>query len=69
LGLVPLVTAVGLHSLLDGWNIGIALSFPDQHLVWTFLGGIALHKLSSGFAIGAVFRANTPTNGRCGCWR
>jgi zinc transporter ZupT len=47
-----------LHSLLDGWNIGIALSFPDQRLVWTFLGGIALHKLSSGFAIGAVFRAD-----------
>jgi zinc transporter ZupT len=56
-GLIPLISAVGLHSYLDGWNMAIALMLPSERLIWAFAIGMSLHKLTSGFAIGAVFRA------------
>jgi zinc transporter ZupT len=56
-GMVPLVLAVALHSFLDGWNIAIALMLPSERLIWAFVLGMTVHKLTSGFAIGAVFRA------------
>src|SRR5438552_6234578 len=28
-GMIPLVSAVALHSFLDGWNIAIALTLPS----------------------------------------
>jgi zinc transporter ZupT len=67
-GLVPLIFAVGLHSLLDGWNIAIALMLPSDRLIWAFVIGMSVHKLSSGFAIGAVFRASAGKRGSALAW-
>jgi zinc transporter ZupT len=68
LGLLPLVTAVAFHSLLDGWNIGFAMQFSGSRLIIAFVLGMSLHKLTSGFALGAIFRVAEPRQNRAITW-
>jgi len=68
IGLLPLVTAVGLHSLLDGWNIAFAMHFTDRGLMIAFMIGMSLHKLAGGIALGAIFRAAEPQRDRAIAW-
>jgi len=59
-GLAPLIVAVSLHSILDGWNIAVAAALPGRGHVLAFLLGMGVHKLTGGFAVGAIFRGATP---------
>jgi len=68
LGMIPLILAVGFHSLLDGWNIATALALPSERLVWAFLIGMSVHKLSGGVAIGAIFRSAAPRLSHAYLW-
>jgi zinc and cadmium transporter len=61
IALFPLLVAVCLHNALDGWNVGLATQLPDKSLEWTFLAGMGVHKLTSGAAMGAIFRTAAPS--------
>lgn len=58
IGLLPILIAVGLHNVLDGWNIAVA-SQLNAPALGSLLAGMALHKLTAGFATGAIFRAGS----------
>lgn len=66
--LVPLLLAISLHSMLDGWNIATALQFSDRNVIWAFLAGMSLHKLTGGFAIGAVILSAVGHRERAVLW-
>lgn len=53
--LIPLLTATGLHSLLDGWSIRAVMA---SRLAGTLAAstGLGLHKLPEGIALGFVCR-------------
>lgn len=53
--LIPLLTAAGLHSVLDGWSIRAVTA---NRLAGTLAAsaGLALHKLPEGVALGFVSR-------------
>jgi zinc transporter ZupT len=61
-GVIPVATAISIHSVLDGWNLVVALSVSPTG-AWAFGAGMALHKLTGGFAVGAVIRASAPNRG------
>jgi zinc transporter ZupT len=61
-GVIPVATAIAVHSMLDGWNIVVALTVSSAG-AWAFAGAMALHKITGGFAIGAVIRAAVPQRG------
>jgi zinc transporter ZupT len=68
LGMFPLILAVGLHSMLDGWNLAIAFALPSLQLVRVFLIGMSLHKLTSGVVIGAIFLSAAPRRNQAMLW-
>lgn len=53
----PLLVAIGLHSFLDGWALGISEQ-GSEFVRLAFLVGITLHKLPEGLALGAIVRAS-----------
>jgi zinc transporter ZupT len=61
-GVIPVAAVVSIHSMLDGWNTVVALSVTSTG-AWAFAGAMTLHKLTGGFAIGAVIRAAVPKRG------
>jgi zinc transporter ZupT len=61
-GVIPVAGAIAVHSMLDGWNTVVALSVSSAG-AWAFAGAMALHKVTGGFAIGAVIRAAVPKRG------
>ena len=63
-----MLLAVSLHAMLDGWNIATALELPDNGVLWAFLAGISLHKLTGGFAIGAVILSAVGDRNRAVAW-
>jgi zinc transporter ZupT len=67
-GFIPLLLAVSLHAMLDGWNIATAIEFPDRAMVWAFLAGMSIHKLTGGFAIGAVVLSAVRHRNRAVAW-
>jgi zinc transporter ZupT len=67
-GTIPVVLALSLHAALDGWNTATALEVPDQTAAWAFLTGMSLHKLTGGFAIGAVLLAAERSRKRAILW-
>lgn len=65
-GVIPVATAMAIHSMLDGWNTLVAISASPAGAwagAWAFAGAMALHKLTGGFAVGAVIRAAAPKRG------
>lgn len=53
--LIPLLTATGLHSILDGWSIR-AVTASRLPGTLAASAGLALHKLPEGVALGFVSR-------------
>jgi zinc transporter ZupT len=58
-GVIPVAAAISIHSVLDGWNTVVALTVGSAGAL-AFAGAMALHKLTGGFAVGAVIRAAVP---------
>jgi zinc transporter ZupT len=50
----PLLIAVGLHSILDGWSIRVLA--PDSVAGLAVPIGLALHKVPEGLALGLITR-------------
>jgi zinc transporter ZupT len=68
LGMIPLICAIGLHCVLDGWNIAIAVALPSVKLVWAFLIGMSVHKLTGGAAAGAILLSAAPRRNSAIFW-
>ena len=62
----PLVLAFSVHSFLDG--LAVPVSLESASLGPAFVGGIALHKIPEGLALGAILRAALPSRGRALAW-
>ena len=54
----PLIVAVGIHSLLDGFAIGVGNDPQSGELGRAVLWAIALHKAPEGLALGVMLRAS-----------
>jgi zinc transporter ZupT len=57
ISMTPLLLAVSIHAMLDGWNVGMSRYLPDSGSVVPFIAAMSVHKLTEGLAIGAIFRA------------
>ena len=50
---------IGIHNILDGWNIGIAVHLAERGFAAAFSLGMGIHKLVGGFAVGAILRRSS----------
>ncbi|HLJ14962.1 MAG TPA: hypothetical protein VKV15_10735 [Bryobacteraceae bacterium] len=60
---LPLLTAAGVHSLLDGWALASGSQVGSGTLTMALVAAIALHKLPEGIALGVITRAALPSTG------
>jgi zinc transporter ZupT len=64
----PLISAMALHSFLDGWSIAtVQLAVPLGLRVAVPLA-IALHKIPEGIALGGILRASIRSRGTALAW-
>jgi zinc transporter ZupT len=64
----PLITAMALHSFLDGWSVAtVQLAAPLGLRVAVPLA-IALHKAPEGVALGGILRASIPGRAAALAW-
>jgi zinc transporter ZupT len=60
----PLIIAVGIHNLVDGFGMAIGQDPDSGELGRAMLWTIALHKLPEGLALGVMLRASLPSAAR-----
>lgn len=53
---------IALHNMLDGWNIGVALGFPNRGFAAAFAMGMGVHKFLGGLAVGAMVRRQSKSS-------
>jgi zinc transporter ZupT len=63
----PLLLAVGLHAVLDGWSIS-ASTDGNMHLNEAFGLAIAIHKIPEGLALGVIVRSALSSRGAALAW-
>ncbi len=61
----PLLIAAALHSALDGWS---AVAGQSTGFGLGLLGGIAIHKIPEGLALGVIARAALGSRGSALAW-
>ena len=61
----PLLAAAALHSALDGWS---AAASQDAGLSLALIGGIAVHKIPEGLALGVIARASLGSRASALAW-
>ena len=61
----PLLAAAALHSALDGWS---AAASQTAGFSMALIGGIAVHKIPEGLALGVIARASLGTRASALAW-
>jgi zinc and cadmium transporter len=61
----PLLVAAALHSALDGWS---AAASQNAGFSMALIGGIAVHKIPEGLALGVIARASLGTRAAALAW-
>ena len=61
----PLLAAAALHSALDGWS---AAAGETAGFSMALIGGIAVHKIPEGLALGVIARASLGTRASALAW-
>ncbi len=61
----PLLVAAALHSALDGWS---AVAGQSTGFGLGLLGGIAIHKIPEGLALGVIARASLGSRASALAW-
>ena len=61
----PLLAAAALHSALDGWS---AAAGENAGFSMALIGGIAVHKIPEGLALGVIARASLGTRASALAW-
>jgi zinc and cadmium transporter len=62
---LPLLIAAALHSGLDGWS---AAASQSAGFSMALIGGIAVHKIPEGLALGVIARASLGTRAAALAW-
>jgi zinc transporter ZupT len=63
----PLLLAVGLHAVLDGWSVS-ASTDGSMHLSEAFGLAIGIHKIPEGLALGVIVRSALTSRGAALLW-
>ena len=61
----PLLAAAALHSALDGWSAAVS---QTGGFSLALIGGIAVHKIPEGLALGVIARASLGSRGSALTW-
>ena len=61
----PLLAAAALHSALDGWS---AAASQETGFSMALIGGIAIHKIPEGLALGVIARASLGSRSSALAW-
>jgi zinc and cadmium transporter len=61
----PLLAAAALHSALDGWS---AVASQSAGFSLALIGGIAVHKIPEGLALGVIARASLGSRASALAW-
>jgi zinc transporter ZupT len=62
---LPLLAAAALHSALDGWS---AAASQNAGFSLALIGGIAVHKIPEGLALGVIARASLGSRASALAW-
>jgi zinc transporter ZupT len=62
---MPLLAAAALHSALDGWS---AAASQNAGFSAALIGGIGVHKIPEGLALGVIARASLGTRASALAW-
>jgi zinc transporter ZupT len=62
---LPLLAAAALHSALDGWS---AAASQNAGFSAALIGGIAVHKIPEGLALGVIARASLGSRAAALAW-
>ncbi|MBZ5633115.1 MAG: hypothetical protein LAO55_08295 [Acidobacteriia bacterium] len=62
---LPLLAAAALHSALDGWS---AAAGQNAGFSMALIGGIAVHKIPEGLALGVIARASLGSRASALAW-
>jgi len=62
---MPLLAAAALHSALDGWS---AAASQNAGFSMALIGGIGVHKIPEGLALGVIARASLGTRASALAW-
>ena len=58
LGFVPLIGAIVLHNIFDGWTIALS-NHVDGAAKWQLVGGVLAHKLPEALIFGLMLAVST----------